>query len=86
MCRSETYGVYDPKYADANLNIHNYFIVRGLDLLKPGGVMMVITSSATRWTAPGSTKAREMMAERADLGGRRFGYRIPRSRGMRALK
>jgi N12 class adenine-specific DNA methylase len=60
------FGVYDPKYADANLNIHNYFIVRGLDLLKPGGVMMVITSSNTL-DRPGSAKAREMMAERADL-------------------
>lgn len=59
-------GIYDPNYSEHGLNTHNYFIVRGLDLLKPGGVMMVITSSNTM-DRPGSRRAREVMADKADL-------------------
>ena len=54
----------DPKYDKYGLNLHNYFIVRGLDLLRPGGIMAVITS---RGTMDSGGKHRELMADRADL-------------------
>jgi len=58
-------GVYDKNYPD--MNLHNYFIVRGLDQLRPGGLMAVITSS---WTMDSLSPAdRQMMDERADLVG-----------------
>lgn len=38
------YGVSDTRYDREHLKIHDYFIVRGLDLLRPGGVMAVIVS------------------------------------------
>jgi hypothetical protein len=38
-------GVNDPDYP--GMNLHNYFIVRLLDLAKPGALVAVITSSRT---------------------------------------
>lgn len=38
--------ITDSRYPDAK-HIHDYFIVRSLDHLKPGGIMSVITSSGT---------------------------------------
>lgn len=58
-------GVYDKRYP--GLNLHNYFIIRGLDELKPGGIMAVLTSSYTLDSL--SPDDRKMMAERADLIG-----------------
>jgi len=49
-----------------HMALHNYFFVRGLDLTKPGGMMVAITSSNTLDT-PSARPARELMAERADL-------------------
>ena len=59
------YPVYDPDYASHRLSIHNYFLVRGLDLLKPGGIMVAITSG---FTMDSETQThRRLMAARADL-------------------
>lgn len=44
-------GPYDRKYL--NWNLHNYFIARALDCLKPNGYAVLITSSSTM-DAPGS--------------------------------
>ena len=58
----------DPAYKDLKLNLHNYFIVKTLDKLKPGGVAALITSRYTMDSAKGSgERAREEMAKRADL-------------------
>ncbi len=38
-------GVYDSDYVGYNL--HNYFIARALDALKPGGLAIVLTSAST---------------------------------------
>tara|TARA_Y100001938_G_scaffold78_3_gene129 strand:- start:2381 stop:13072 length:10692 start_codon:yes stop_codon:yes gene_type:complete len=59
-------GVQDSRYPDFSL--HNYFFARSVDALKPGGLMVAITSESTM-DAPISKEAREYIAERADLVG-----------------
>lgn len=61
------YQVFDPKYDQHKLSIHDYFIVKALDKLKPGGLCAVITSSHTMDKI--SSKARRMMAARGELVG-----------------
>jgi len=58
--------VHDSRFPDFNL--HNYYFARSIDAAKPGGVIAFITSSYTM-DAPTSIKARQYMAERADLIG-----------------
>ena len=58
----------DPAYRDLKLNLHNYFIVKSLDKLKPGGIAALITSRYTLDSGKGAGyRAREEMAKRADL-------------------
>jgi N12 class adenine-specific DNA methylase/broad specificity phosphatase PhoE len=58
----------DPAYRDLKLNLHNYFIVKTLDKLKPGGIAALITSRYTLDSGKGAGyRAREEMAKRADL-------------------
>ena len=59
-------GPLDKRYP--KLSLHNYFFARALDLVKPGGIVAAITSDSTMDSAA-SRKAREYMAERADLVG-----------------
>ncbi|MDR1213736.1 MAG: helicase [Propionibacteriaceae bacterium] len=55
----------DPVHNPDGLAIHNHFIVKSLDLVAPGGLVAVVTSSFTMDAKnPG---ARRAMAERADL-------------------
>ncbi|MCR4622551.1 MAG: hypothetical protein K5663_10775 [Clostridiales bacterium] len=61
------YRVADRKYDRHNFLIHDYFIARSLDLVRPGGVVAVITSSGTMDKQNDS--ARRYLAERADLLG-----------------
>jgi|APTNR8051073442_1049403.scaffolds.fasta_scaffold00075_46 N12 class adenine-specific DNA methylase len=53
--------------AYSRLSLHNYFIIRQLDLLKPGAIGAFITSSFTMDSL--DPTPRRMMAERADLLG-----------------
>ena len=57
--------IFDPEYAHPKLSTHNYFIVKSLDKLKPGGIAALITSHYTLDSA--SDTARVEMAKRADL-------------------
>ncbi|MCD8249793.1 MAG: hypothetical protein LUC60_08095, partial [Lachnospiraceae bacterium] len=41
------YKLVDPKYDRYNFLIHDYFIAKSLDLVRPGGVVAVVTSSGT---------------------------------------
>ena len=59
-------GPVDGAYPKASL--HNYYFLRGIDLLKPGGLMVAITSDSTMDNDV-SKKSREWLAERADLVG-----------------
>lgn len=58
--------------ADINPQIHDYFILKSLDALEPGGFLAVITSTGTMDKK--TTKAREAMVERAGFVG---AYRLP---------
>lgn len=62
-----SFKVYDPKYNDKNLLIHDYFFIKGLDKLKPNGVMAFITSKGTMDKQNG--RIRNTIAERAELLG-----------------
>lgn len=57
---------YDPDYLRESLSIHNYFLVRALDMTKPGGLVALVTSSYTL-DAPSNRTVRELLAERGEL-------------------
>ena len=57
--------IFDPDYSSPKLSTHNYFIVKSLDKLKPGGLAALITSHYTLDSA--SDTARVEMSKRADL-------------------
>ncbi len=61
------YGVFDSAYNKYNFLIHDYFIAKSIDKLKPSGVMAVITSKGTMDKL--SPVARKYYAERAELLG-----------------
>lgn len=62
-----SYKVADRKYDRHNFMIHDYFIAKSLDLVRPGGVVAVVTSSGTMDKQ--SSAVREYIANRADLLG-----------------
>ncbi|MCL2189050.1 MAG: SNF2-related protein [Defluviitaleaceae bacterium] len=59
--------LYDRRYTNENFFIHDYFIAKSIDLLKPGGIAAVITSKGTMDKI--DISAREYFARRADLIG-----------------
>ena len=61
------YKVPDKRYDRHNFLIHDYFIAKSLDLVRPGGVVAVVTSSGTMDKKDSSV--REYIANRADLVG-----------------
>ncbi|MEU3499256.1 SNF2-related protein [Streptomyces hundungensis] len=64
------YKVVDLRHNKGGHNIHNHFILKSLDLTRPGGLVAVVTS---RYTMDGATAraedARMEMARKADLVG-----------------
>ena len=61
------YKVPDKRYDRHNFLIHDYFIAKSLDLVRPGGVVAVVTSSGTMDKKDSSV--REYLANHADLVG-----------------
>lgn len=61
------YALSDPHYDREHLKIHDYFIIRGLDLLRPGGVMAVIVSKFFMDKA--DNHVRKLTAQKANLVG-----------------
>ena len=61
------YQVSDRKYDRYHFMIHDYFIAKSLDLVRPGGVVAVVTSSGTMDKQ--NPKVRQYFANRADLLG-----------------
>ena len=57
----------DPDYASKRFLLHDFFFAKTLDSLKPGGVMIFVTSAGTMNKL--NTNAREYLADRADLVG-----------------
>ncbi len=64
----------DPATAKLGLRLHDYFIARSIDRLRPGGLAIFVTSTGTMDKA--STTAREHIASMADLIG---AVRLPES-------
>ena len=61
------YGVYDSEYSRQKFLIHDYFIAKSLDKVKPNGIVAVVTSKGTLDKL--NPTARKYMAERAELLG-----------------
>ena len=69
-----SFKVVDRQYDKYNFLIHDYFIARSIDLVRPGGVVAVVTSSGTMDKQ--SDAMRQYAAARADLLG---AIRLPRN-------
>lgn len=59
--------VDDPRYNRHNFRIHDYFLAKSLDQVRPGGIVAVITSKYTMDKA--NSKVRRYLAQRAELLG-----------------
>lgn len=57
----------DPAYKKYRFLLHDYFFAKSLDKVRPGGLLVFVTSKGTMDKA--DDKARNFMAERADLLG-----------------
>ncbi|WP_461644492.1 helicase-related protein [Leucobacter aridicollis] len=64
--------LYDPAYNQANLSLHNHFIVKALRQTKPGGIVLVMTS---RWTM--DAKAEQARREISNYGDLLGAVRMP---------
>lgn len=69
-----TTSVNDSKYNRYNFSIHDYFICKMIDSVRPDGIVVAITSSHTMDKE--SSKARKYMAQRAEFLG---AVRLPRN-------
>lgn len=61
------YRLHDPRYKSRKLKIHDYFITKSIDLLRPGGILAVVTSKGTLDKKDSSM--RKGLAEQAELLG-----------------
>ena len=61
------YGVADSDYNRYNFKVHDYFLAKSVDKVKPGGVVAIITSKGTMDKL--NPSARKYVAERAELLG-----------------
>ena len=61
------YSLHDKRYDKEHLLIHDYFFVKSLDKVRPGGVVAFVTSKGTLDKA--NPAARRLMAANADLLG-----------------
>lgn len=61
------YTVFDPDYNKYNFYIHDYFLAKGIDKVKPNGLMAVITSKGTMDKQ--NPSIRKYLADRAELMG-----------------
>jgi len=61
------YKVFDPKYNRYNFRIHDYFIAKAVDQVRPGGIVAVITTMGT--LDKKNPTVRKYLAQRAELVG-----------------
>lgn len=61
------YKLNDKRYDKNNFLIHDYFMAKSLDKLRPGGIMCLVTSKGTMDKE--SSNVRKYLAQRADLLG-----------------
>ena len=61
------YGVADSDYNRYNFKVHDYFLAKSVDKVKPGGIVAIVTSKGTMDKL--NPTARKYVAERAELLG-----------------
>ncbi len=61
------YKVFDPKYNKLGFKVHDYFIAKAIDQVRPGGIVAVITTKGTMDKK--NPAIRKYIAERAELLG-----------------
>jgi len=61
------YKLYDPKYNKYNFRIHDYFLAKAVEQVKPGGILAFITTKGTLDKV--NSTVRKYLAERAELIG-----------------
>lgn len=61
------FGVHDPKFNKYKFEIHNYFFAKALDKVRPGGIVMFITTKGTMDNAGSSRRLRTYLGGKADL-------------------
>ena len=61
------YKVFDTRYNKYNFRIHDYFIAKALDKVRPGGMVAVVTTKGT--LDKSNPTIRKYIAERAELVG-----------------
>ena len=61
------YGVADSDYNRYNFKVHDYFLAKSIDKVKPNGLVAIVTSKGTMDKL--NTSARKYVAERAELLG-----------------
>lgn len=61
------YKVYDPKYAKYNFRIHDYFLAKALDQVRPRGIVAFVTTKGT--LDKSNPTIRKYLAQRAELLG-----------------
>ena len=61
------YSVHDRRYDRQNLLVHDYFITKTLDKVRPGGIVAFVTTKGT--LDKKNSKVREALAQKADLLG-----------------
>jgi len=61
------YKVYDPKYNKLNFRIHDYFLAKAIDQVRPGGMLAFVTTKGT--LDKSNPSVRKYLAERAELVG-----------------
>ncbi len=61
------YKLYDPKYNKYNFRVHDYFLAKSIDQVRPGGIIAFITTKGTLDKA--NPTVRKYLAERAELIG-----------------
>lgn len=59
------YKVHDPEYNRHQAHIHDYFFLKSMDLVRPGGLVMHITSTGTLDKA--NPRIRQELASKGDL-------------------
>ena len=61
------FKVYDRKYNAENFKIHDYFVAKSIDKVRPGGIVAVITTKGTMDKK--NSSVRKYLAQRAELAG-----------------
>jgi N12 class adenine-specific DNA methylase len=68
------YKLHDPEFNDRNFLVHDYFFAKGIQKVRPGGLMVFISSKGTLDKA--NSHLRDFLHERADFLG---AIRLPNS-------